>query len=384
MPFSLSYIQCKIPDPFLLSAYLSACRDFERNYLCHEEWKSVLDLSTRWSFSSIRELALSSIKPPTPYDQLILARTYSVDHWVVPALSGLCERTTPLTLSEARQMSIEDVILVSTVREHIRGGTIQVDAAEISVLVEAEQLIALGHRIPLPSSCESEDDAPIAGAWHSRPRGWKARAEARAKTQEATRLCLDAKTKELADAEEKVRREAEKARLEAEKTRRIAAEVGARLEAEKERKGVEERARQEVEKARKDAEKALAKKAEKAAAAAARNREAEAMAEAEAKAKAAEAEAKRQADSRSPTRLAAAGSSDLFSRIQFQNPPSTNAGPRNSSVMHQSTSSPFPDPLSSPCATLGTAARSSASVLFTGTTLVSKGVSTTRSTQERT
>ena len=50
----------------------------------------MLHLSTRWSFSSTRKLALSSIEPPTPHDRLILSRTYSVHDWVVPALSALC------------------------------------------------------------------------------------------------------------------------------------------------------------------------------------------------------------------------------------------------------------------------------------------------------
>jgi len=99
----------------------------------------VLHLSTRWGFASIRKRALSSIKPPTPHDRLLLARTYSVDDWVVPALSALCERTTPLTLSEARQMDIEDVVLVSTVREDIRSPALQVDAAEIPRRIEAVQ-----------------------------------------------------------------------------------------------------------------------------------------------------------------------------------------------------------------------------------------------------
>ena len=108
----------------------------------------MLHLSTRWDFSSIRKLALDSIEPPTPHDQLLLARTYSVDNWVIPALSALCERSTPLTLPEAREMSIEDVVLVSTVREDIRGRTLQVNAAEISLRVEAEQLGALGLEIP--------------------------------------------------------------------------------------------------------------------------------------------------------------------------------------------------------------------------------------------
>ena len=127
---------------------VSAGRNFEGNDFSYEEWKSVLHLSTRWGFASIRKLALSSIKPPTSHDRLLLARTYSVDDWVIPALSALCERMTPLSLSEARQMSIEDVVLVSSVREDIRGHALQVDSAEIPLWVEAEQIGALGLEIP--------------------------------------------------------------------------------------------------------------------------------------------------------------------------------------------------------------------------------------------
>jgi len=99
----------------------------------------VLHLSTRWDFASIRRLALNNIQPPTPYDRLILARTFSVDHWVIPALSALCERDAPLSLDEARQMDIEDVVLVATVREDIRSRNLQVNAAEIPRRVEAAQ-----------------------------------------------------------------------------------------------------------------------------------------------------------------------------------------------------------------------------------------------------
>jgi len=45
-------------------------------------------------------------------------------------------------------MSIEDVVLVSTVREDIRSHALQADLAEIPLRVEAEQLSALGLEIP--------------------------------------------------------------------------------------------------------------------------------------------------------------------------------------------------------------------------------------------
>jgi hypothetical protein len=89
----------------------------------------VLHLSTRWGFASIRKLSLASINPPTPYDRLLLARAYSVDHWVIPALCALCERIAPLSLDEASNMKIEDVVLVATLREDIHNNKLRVNVA---------------------------------------------------------------------------------------------------------------------------------------------------------------------------------------------------------------------------------------------------------------
>ena len=124
---------------WLLIECLSTLRNFGKYDLCYREWASVLQLSTRWGFASLRKIALESINPPTPHDQLLLARTYSIDEWVLPALSALCERTAPLSLDEACQMKIEDVVIVATVRENIRNNTLRVDVAEIPRRVEAAQ-----------------------------------------------------------------------------------------------------------------------------------------------------------------------------------------------------------------------------------------------------
>jgi hypothetical protein len=119
----------------------SFASDFEEHSLSYEQWKSVLHLSSLWGFASMRKLSLRSISPPTPFDQLLLARAYSVDHWILPALSALCERTVPLSLNEARQMRIEDVVLVTTVREDIRHHALQVDSHEIPRCIEAAQAV---------------------------------------------------------------------------------------------------------------------------------------------------------------------------------------------------------------------------------------------------
>ncbi|KAI9441602.1 hypothetical protein H4582DRAFT_1397150 [Lactarius indigo] len=130
---SIGDVERKDFEAFLSILYPA---NFEGHKLTYGQWKSVLHLSTRWGFASLRKLALKSIKPPTSHDQLVLARTYSVDHWVLPALTALCKRTLPLSLDEARQMSLEDVILVATVREDIRGGALRFGAADIRRHVE--------------------------------------------------------------------------------------------------------------------------------------------------------------------------------------------------------------------------------------------------------
>ena len=122
-------------------------RNFEAYELSYEQWKSVLNLSTLWGFASLRKLALKSIKPPTPHDQLALARTYSVDQWVLPALTELCLRTLPLSLDEAREMSMEDVVLVAKMREEIRGGALRVDAANIPHHIEMALVGKVNHPV---------------------------------------------------------------------------------------------------------------------------------------------------------------------------------------------------------------------------------------------
>jgi hypothetical protein len=64
-----------------------------------------------------------------------------VDDWVVPALTALCERIAPLSLDEARGMSMEDVVLIAAVREDIRSKVIRsgVEPSGISRRIEAMQ-----------------------------------------------------------------------------------------------------------------------------------------------------------------------------------------------------------------------------------------------------
>ena len=104
-----------------------------------EELSSILDLSTRWGFTSIREMAIRRLNPPTPYQRLILGRKCGVDQWIPLALQELCERPQPLTPDEARLMDFEDVVLVGSVREKVRKHTLTANSAEIRDCIEAQR-----------------------------------------------------------------------------------------------------------------------------------------------------------------------------------------------------------------------------------------------------
>ncbi len=115
-------------------------RDFsvpaERSF---EELVSILDLSTRWGFASIREMAIRcmNLKPPTSLQRLIVGQKYAIEDWILLALQELCERPLPLALDEARLMNIEDVVLVGSVRESVRSQEPTVASAGIMDCIKA-------------------------------------------------------------------------------------------------------------------------------------------------------------------------------------------------------------------------------------------------------
>ncbi|KAI0030313.1 hypothetical protein K488DRAFT_87883 [Vararia minispora EC-137] len=84
------------------------------------EWADVLRLASRWSFHSIRSLAirrLESFLPDSPLDRLVLARACNVPQWVTLALEDLSMRNEPLRESEMLRMECRDVAIVAEIRE---------------------------------------------------------------------------------------------------------------------------------------------------------------------------------------------------------------------------------------------------------------------------
>ncbi|VDB91212.1 unnamed protein product [Peniophora sp. CBMAI 1063] len=90
-----------------------------------EEWTAVLKVAHMWDCSAIRTLAADRLDrelgDPScavkAFDRLIVARKYTIEAWVKPALASLVERSAPLDAEEIEQMLPEDVAYVAAKRE---------------------------------------------------------------------------------------------------------------------------------------------------------------------------------------------------------------------------------------------------------------------------
>ena len=127
-----------------------------------EEWSAILDLSTRWGFASIRDLAIRCIRPD-PLQKLVLARKNDIDMWIQPALLELCLRPQPLSLEEARLMDFEDVILVGSVRQTARSSTLTVGGKGIMNCIQAWQNRKPWNPITTPQTSPSLIPVPLDG-----------------------------------------------------------------------------------------------------------------------------------------------------------------------------------------------------------------------------
>ncbi|KAF8483701.1 hypothetical protein DFH94DRAFT_690169 [Russula ochroleuca] len=172
---SIENVKSKDFDAFLSVLYPLDFNALEEHSF--EESSSILDLSTRWGFTSIRELAIRCLEPPTPHERLILGKKYGVDQWIALALQELCERPQPLTPDEARLMEFEDVVLVGSVREKVRKHALTVNSAGIRDFLEAQKSGELQEQpdvVPKPppvAVAEATKEAtPSADSWFQRYR----------------------------------------------------------------------------------------------------------------------------------------------------------------------------------------------------------------------
>lgn len=85
-----------------------------------EQWTAVLKLSTLWSFSSVRALAIRHLGPllvDNPFERLMVARTHGVNDWAKDAVQSLIEHKDPLNEMQVARLTPADVVMVAMGRE---------------------------------------------------------------------------------------------------------------------------------------------------------------------------------------------------------------------------------------------------------------------------
>ncbi|KAI0673785.1 hypothetical protein C8Q78DRAFT_1018944 [Trametes maxima] len=86
-----------------------------------DEWTSVLRIAHRYEFEEHVKLAVERIDNlATPVERILLARTYNFPAWLEQAYLSLCMREASLTLDEGTRLGMEDVILISDLRQRVR------------------------------------------------------------------------------------------------------------------------------------------------------------------------------------------------------------------------------------------------------------------------
>ncbi|KZP09949.1 hypothetical protein FIBSPDRAFT_938248 [Athelia psychrophila] len=87
----------------------------------HEEWISVLKLSTMWDFVDVRTRALrevsATLESKTPLDRIALAKEYKVPRWLLDAYIALVEQSEPLEKKEIDALGLETVYRLLQIRE---------------------------------------------------------------------------------------------------------------------------------------------------------------------------------------------------------------------------------------------------------------------------
>ncbi|KAI6117712.1 hypothetical protein EDD16DRAFT_997716 [Pisolithus croceorrhizus] len=97
--------------------------------LDHDQWISVLKLSTMWDFHGLRNAAIKHLDTPPqsldPIDKVELALQYDIREWLLPALLALARRSAPISVDEGRRIGFENALKLASVREKLQLGTVE-------------------------------------------------------------------------------------------------------------------------------------------------------------------------------------------------------------------------------------------------------------------
>lgn len=75
-------------------------------------------LANKWGFSDLRAYLLPQAeKVLSDVDKVAFSREFDFKDWLAPALTRLCQRKEPITSEEASKLGVDNLLLVSRIRE---------------------------------------------------------------------------------------------------------------------------------------------------------------------------------------------------------------------------------------------------------------------------
>ncbi|KAF7973585.1 hypothetical protein HWV62_14872 [Athelia sp. TMB] len=170
-PCILSDVNCADFDEFLAILYPTVIctlspptSDFlhptEKNI---DQWTSILHLSAKWGFESIKFLAIDRLTAhAAPIDKIVLGRRYGIDDWLPGSYEAVCMRADPLTMEEGMKLGWEDAIRISTARQVYGCAKPRHETAYLSQdLREIFGLVKPSESEKIEDSDRKEDDAII-------------------------------------------------------------------------------------------------------------------------------------------------------------------------------------------------------------------------------
>lgn len=95
-------------------------------------------LAAKWEFHLYRDLAIERLSQiASPVERILLARRFDITHWLLPAYLELCQRQEALTFDEGMRLGMKDVILLSDIRQSIRGNNrVTMQERNIAALID--------------------------------------------------------------------------------------------------------------------------------------------------------------------------------------------------------------------------------------------------------
>jgi NACalpha-BTF3-like transcription factor len=135
--------------------------DADEKTQLRERLQDLLSVANRFGFDEIKRLAVKALENDSlaklePVDKIILARQFEVSDWLRPAYMKLCQRSKPLSTTEAGKLGAETAALVAQVREMYR------DSQAYAETKNAHNFVASEISSPARARMELDREADIA------------------------------------------------------------------------------------------------------------------------------------------------------------------------------------------------------------------------------